>query len=111
MSENFKVIESKIKKIDFLKTIGSNPERKIEDVSKELGMTAVTAARWLQEFIESAVMTDNEPDFPRKLLLFYKGLSENEEGLEKSDVDQLRGYVEDYYERNLPKTQIQKEET
>jgi hypothetical protein len=38
-------------------------------------------------------------------------LPENEEGLEKSDGDQLRGYVENYYERNLPKTQIQKEET
>jgi len=63
---------------------------------KELGMAPVTAFRWLQEFIENAVMTDNEPDFPRKLLLFYnKGLPDNEEGLGKSDVDQLRGYVED----------------
>ena len=83
--------------MDFLRTIDTNPERKIEEVSKELGMIPVTAARWLQEFIESAVMTDKEPDFPRKFLLFYnKDLPKNEEGLEKSDVDQLRGYVKDY---------------
>jgi hypothetical protein len=96
VSENEKAIDRRIKKIDFLRTIGANPEMKLEDVSKELGMAPVTAFRWLQEFIENAVMTDNEPDFPRKLLLFYnKGLPDNEEGLGKSDVDQLRGYVED----------------
>lgn len=105
-----KELERKIKKIDFLRTIGANPERKIEDIAKELSVSHASAYRWLQEFIENAVMTDNEPDFPRKLLLYYnKGLPDGEEGMARSDVDQLRGYVEDYYEKNLPRTIPDKE--
>jgi len=112
MSDNEKAIDRKIKKIDFLRTIGANPERKLDDVSKELGMTSNTAFRWLQEFIENAVMTDNEPHFPRKLLLFYnKGLPENEQGLMKSDVDQLRGILKIIMKEIYQKHRFRKEET
>jgi hypothetical protein len=65
----------RLKKIDFLKSVGSTPERKIEDIGRELGIARTGSHKYLQEFIENAVMTDNEPDFPRKLLLFYnKGI-------------------------------------
>lgn len=99
-----KETQRRTRKIDFLKTVGQNPERAIDDIARELEVTHASAHRWLQEFVENAVMTDNEPDFPRKLLLFYnKSLPEGEEGLSQTDVQQLRGFIDDYYERNIPR--------
>lgn len=96
--------EKAARKIDFLRTVGQNPDKSIEQLGRELQLTHTSAHRWLEEFIQNAVMTDNEKDFPRKLLLYYnKGLPEGEEGLGPQDVQNLRGFIDDYYEHNLPR--------
>jgi hypothetical protein len=38
----------RIKKIDFLKTIGSNPDKKIEEIGRELGVGRIGSYKYLR---------------------------------------------------------------
>jgi hypothetical protein len=61
--------ERKIRKIDFLKSVGSNPDKRIDKIGAKLGMGRTACYTHLDEFVENAVLTDSDADFPRKLLL------------------------------------------
>lgn len=89
--------------IELLKAVGNNPDRKIEDIAHDHGVSRSNLYNWINEFIHTFIMTDADPDFPRRLLMIYnKDLPEGSDKLSGVEVEQLRHYVDEYYARNLP---------
>lgn len=89
-------LESKIKKIDFLKVVGSNPDRKVTEIAKEFGMGQTYAYNAINEFTLNYVWTDGDPDFPARLLAYYnKDIPNKDEHLTQdipNKVEQLKHY-------------------
>jgi hypothetical protein len=69
MSQN--PADSVVKKVALLKELTDNPDSKITDIAKEVGISKSTAYTILQEFSKAFVMTEDEPNFPEKILFFY----------------------------------------
>ena len=95
--------ENKIRRIDFLKVIGSNPDRKVMDISKEFSMSQSAAYNAINEFIFNYIQTDEDKEFPSRLLAYYnKDVTNPDEQLNVTDVQQLKHFVDDYYSKHLP---------
>jgi len=60
--------ERSTKVVEFLKTLGSNPERKIEEVAKDCSVSRTSAYHYINEFVKDVIMMDSDPDFPRRVL-------------------------------------------
>lgn len=96
--------DNKIKKIDFLKVVGSNPERKVTEIGqKEFGMSQSAVYNALNEFILNCIWSEDEGDFPKRVLNFYnKEVPNVDEQLNVTDIQMLHHFVDDYYEKHLP---------
>jgi hypothetical protein len=95
--------ERSAKVVEFLKTLGSNPERRIEEVAKDCQVSRTSAYHYINEFVKDVIMMDSDPDFPRRVLAAYnKELPNGSDKLNAVDVEQLRNFVDEYYARNLP---------
>src|SRR5438093_10373850 len=90
--------ERAAKVIEFLKTLGSNPERKIEDIAKDVQISRTSAYHYINEYVKDVIMMDSDPDFPRRVLLLYnKDLSGGSDKLSAMDIEQLKHFVDEYY--------------
>ena len=61
--------ERAAKVIEFLKTRGSNRERRIEEVAKDSQISRTSAYHYINEFVKHVIMMDSDPDFPRRVFL------------------------------------------
>lgn len=104
MAKEVKNNDNKIKKIDFLKVVGSNPERKVTEIGqKEFGMSQSAVYNALNEFILNCIWSEDEGDFPKRVLNFYnKEVPNVDEQLNVTDIQMLHHFVDDYYEKHLP---------
>ena len=95
--------EGKIRKIDILKVVGSNPDKRITDIAKDFSMSQSSAYNALNEFVLNCAWTDDDKDFPARVLNYYnKDVLNTDEQLTNTDVEQLKHYVDEYYEKHLP---------
>src|SRR5215469_15212287 len=95
--------ENKVRKIDFLKTAAANPDRKITDIAKDFQMSSSSAYNLLNEFVLNCIWSDEDKDYPARVLRFFnKDVSNPDEQLNVVDIEQLRHYVDEYYEKHLP---------
>lgn len=103
--------EGKLRKIDFLKAIGSNPDRKATDIGqKEYGMSQSSVYNAINEFILNCIWSEDEGDFPKRILNFYnKEVPNEDEQLHITDIQALHHYVDNYYEKHLPGGNLNKE--
>jgi hypothetical protein len=58
-------------KILLLKEIATNPQSRIPETARELGISRSQAYSILKEFSEAWIITEDEPNFPAKLLYLY----------------------------------------
>lgn len=63
--------ESKIKRIDFLKVVGANPDKKITEIAKEFTMSQSAAYNAINEFVLDCIWTDEDKDYPTRVLAYY----------------------------------------
>ena len=90
-----------LKKITLLKEVANNPQKKIPDVAKECGISRALAYNYLDAFTKVWVTTEDEADFPRKLLKYYnRHVPEGTDPLSKTEVDSLKGIVDRIMKRH-----------
>jgi len=78
------------KVVEFLETLGSNPERKLEEVAKDCSVSRTSAYHYINEFVKDVIMIDSDPDFPRRVLAAYnKESPAGSDKLNAVDVEQL----------------------
>ena len=63
--------ERAAKIVEFLKAVGSNPDRKVEEVAKDLQISRTSAFHYINEFIKDVIMMDSDPYLPRRVLAAY----------------------------------------
>jgi hypothetical protein len=90
-----------LKKISLLKEVAANPGGKIPDIARGVNISRSNAYNYLDQFTKVWVVTEDEPDFPRKVLKFYnQHLPEGSDQLTKNEVDSLRGIVDRIMKRH-----------
>lgn len=99
-----KINESKIKKVEFLKVIASNPDKKAAQIGQQdFAMSSSAVYNAINEFVLNCIWSDEDADYPTRVLNYYnKDILNEDEKLNATDVQMLRHYVDDYYSHHLP---------
>ena len=80
-----------------LKEIATNPQSRIPETARELGISRSQTYSILKEFSEAWIITEDEPNFPAKLLYLYnenKALPEDCPRLTDHEIRQLKPVVD-----------------
>lgn len=94
--------DSIVKKVHLLKAVTNHQDSKVEDLAREVGISRSQAYNILKEFSKTFVMTEDEPNFPAKILAFYNNdLPDNIEEIDADEVHQLKPVVDRIMKRQL----------
>lgn len=103
MSSRLPTDERAAKVVEFLKAMGINSDKRIEDIAKECQVSRAAAYNWINYFVRDFVLTDQDPDFPRRLTTIYnQDLPAGSDKLDGEDVERLRHFVDEFYAKNIP---------
>lgn len=95
------------KKVTLLRLLSSNINSRIEALAKDVGVSRSQAYNILREFSEGWVMTEDEPNFPEKLLDFYNDQIPDEiEPVSKNEILELKTVVDRVMKRSASAADI-----
>ena len=86
-----------VRKVEILKAIASEPETSLVQIGQRFNVSKGTIYNTLNQFTTTYQLTEDESDFPRKLLKLYNVNIPDEGGgdkLDRTDVQNLRHHVE-----------------
>jgi transposase-like protein len=83
-------------KVLLLKEVATNNQARIVDIAKDVGISKQSAYQWLKEFSDAWVLTEDEPNFPEKLLYIHENnaLPEDIPKITPHEIVQLKSVVD-----------------